>query len=187
VEASQHDPAVAELVVNKMKSGAMGAAGKGVPDRATQDALLSALSAEAAGATNWTVMTQGPLLTTGILRETPSTSRGSDTDMFRLRLTCRTDTRQTEMQLAWANGVPEEGRPISVVVDGKAPLTINAEGGQKQGNGKYGPGSIILPISLPAQTLTISNVFPDETVEFPLGSLPQAVRQCFARSSGTGK
>jgi hypothetical protein len=185
VEAAQNDTDAAALVVERLKTGAMGAAGRGVPERATQEALVSALSAEAAGATNWTVITQGPLLTAGILRELPSTTYPGNTDMFRLRLTCNADTREAEIQVGWADAAPEEGRPMSVAVDGKPPLTVKAEGGKKQGNGKYGPGSVILPIALPVQTLTIGNLFPDETVEFPLGDLPQTVRQCFAESQGT--
>jgi len=185
VEAAQNDSDAAALVVDRLKTGAMGAAGRGVPERATQEALVSALSAESAGAMNWTVITQGPLLTAGILRQLPSTTHPGDTDMFRLRLTCNADTREAEIQVGWADWTPEEGRPMSVGVDGNAPLTLKAEGGKKQGNQVRGPGSVILPIPLPAQTLTISNALPDETVVFPLGSLPKSVRECFAGSSGT--
>jgi hypothetical protein len=182
VEAAQNDSDAAALVVDRLKTGAMGAAGKGVPERATQDALVSALSAEARDATNWTVITQGPLLTAGILRELPSTTHPGDTDMFRLGLTCNANTREAEIQVGWADNAPEEGRPMSVSVDGNAPLTVKAEGGKKQGSAT-GPGSVILPITLPAQTLTISNALPDETVTFPLGGLPETVHQCFAGSS----
>jgi hypothetical protein len=185
-DAANPDPSLVAMLISKLKVGAMGAGGFGVPDRATQDALLSALSAEAAGASEWTVSEEGPLLTAGILRELPSTTYAGSTDRFRLRLTCNAGTREAEIQVGWAPGNPEEGRPMSVAVDGNAPLAYKAEGGEKQGNGKSGPGSVILPIALPAQTLTISDIFPDETVVFPLGDLPETVRQCFA-GRGAGR
>jgi len=113
--------------------------------------------------------------------------------MYRLILTCRTATHEGEIRLAWANGVPEEGRQITVAVDGKAPFPYKVEGGKKQGNGANGPGATVLypnPIAnvpLPTQSLTISNLFPDETVVFPLESLSQTVRQdlsmCFTADS----
>jgi hypothetical protein len=182
-DAAHPDPSLVAMLISKLKVGAMGAGGFGVPDRATQDALLSALSAEATGASEWSVREEGPLLTAGIVRALPSMTYAGSTDMFRLRLTCNAGTREGEIQVAWAPGNPTEGRPMSVAVDGNAPLTVKAEGGEKQGNGKSGPGSVILPITLPAQTLTISNVFPDETVVFSLGDLPQTVRQCFKGGS----
>jgi hypothetical protein len=193
VEAAQHDQVIAALVAGRMKSGAMGAAGLGVPDSATQDGLLRALSASSVGASGWSVnqthdpATQAPILTASILRETPSTIRAEDTDMYRLTLTCR-GAHEAEMLLTWANGAPAEGRPFTVAVDGQAPLTFTAEGGEKQGNGKGGPGGVVLhpasgnagAISLPARTLTISNVFPDETVVFPFGDLTRTVKQVFS-------
>ena len=55
VTASRHDPNGSATIAAKMKVGAMGAAGLPVPDRATQDALVSALAADAAGYSEWTV------------------------------------------------------------------------------------------------------------------------------------
>jgi hypothetical protein len=198
--AARADPAAAALVATSMKTGAMGAAGLGVPDRQTQDALVGALSAEAAHATEWTVMhtpdpkTQAPMVTAGILRESPSSTKAGITDMYRLLLTCHPATHEAQMQLAWADAVPEEGHPFSVVIDGLTPMTYKTEGGAKQGNGKYGPGSLILyatgenldAMPLPARTLTVSDVFPGATVVFPFDALTQAVRKdlsaCFAES-----
>jgi len=103
------------------------------------------------------------------------------------------------MQLAWSPAVPEQGRLMSAAVDGKAPIAYKIEGLEKNGNGQAGtsgPGSIVLSATqlratqvmpLPAQTLTVRNVFPDETVVFPFDDLTQAVRQelsaCFTRSN----
>jgi hypothetical protein len=183
VEASLRDPAAAAFVADRMKTGAMGAAGLGVPDAETQAALVRALVTEGAGATQWTVASSSnpASVSASILREVLSPTREGIADSYRLKLTCRGDTHEGEIQLAWANGVPDEGHAFSLAVDGKAPLSYKAEGGAKQGNGKYGPGSVILnALPLPAQTLTVSEVFPGETIVFPFDGLTQTTRQALA-------
>jgi len=185
-----------------MKASAMGAAGKGVPDERTQVAFVKALSAEAAGAEQWESRwtenppTQSRELTATILRELPSTKFAGKIDMYRLILTCRVATHEGEIKLAWANGVPEEGREITVEVDGKTQIAHKAEGGKKQGNGSGGPGATVLypngpetSMPFPTQSLTIRNVFPDETVVFPFENLSQPVRRdlsmCFVAENRT--
>jgi hypothetical protein len=91
----QSDPAVAATVAGKMKTGAMGAAGIPIPDRATQDALVSALSGETTGANAWIVNRSAgdtPILTASILAEVPSPASSSDADSYRLILTCNAAT-----------------------------------------------------------------------------------------------
>jgi hypothetical protein len=207
-DAARPEPAVAAMLVSKltaghspeevnaadsaatilgfMKTGAMDAAGLGAPDESTQLAFVKALTAEAAGAEQWDPRwtEMPPEITATILRQLPSTKFAGKTDMYRLILTCRADTHEGEIKLAWANGVPEEGRKMTVAVDGKAPFTHKVEGGKKQGNGANGPGATILyrpngetNMPFPTQNLTIKNVFPDETVVFPFESLNQRVRR----------
>jgi hypothetical protein len=211
VNAARTDPAAAAMEASKMKTGAMGAAGIPVPDRMTQNALVSALSAEAAGASEWTVTqtqnpaTQAPMLTASILRETPSPKNTGQADMYRLTLTCDVGTHEDGMQLTWAPGVPEVGSVMSAVVDGKAPVTYKVEGSEKMfhgATGMSGTGAVLLYATtensgmpklmkpLPEQTLTVSGLFGDETVVFPFGGLTPAVRQalsaCF-NGSDTGE
>jgi hypothetical protein len=179
-----------------IKTGAMTAGGP-LPDDTTQLALVRALSLEAAGAEAWhsdwaeNSRTHSRILTATILRQLPSTKfPDGRIDMYRLILTCRVSSHEGEIKLAWANGVPEEGREITVVVDGKTPFTHKIEGGKQQGNGANGPGATVLYPNLqtntpfPAHSLTIRNVFPDETVVFPFEDLSQTVRQdlstCFS-------
>jgi hypothetical protein len=162
-----------------------------MPDEPTLLAFVHALSTEAAGAEDqWDTRWNGKTVTSGILRAFTSTKFPGATDMYRLILTCRTDTHDGEIKLAWANGVPQEGQPITIAVDGGAPITHKAEGGKKQGNGVNGPGSTILypdipNLPLPSRILTVSNVFPNETPVFPFDTLSPAVRQslsaCFTR------
>jgi hypothetical protein len=182
VNAATRGPDSAATIIGFLKGGAMGAAGNGVPDEPTQVALIKALSVEAAGAEEWEFR-ESPALTAAIVRELPSTKFAGKTDMYRLILTCRAATHEGEIRLAWANGVPEEGQQIMIAVDGKAPFTHKVEGGKKQGNGAGGPGATVLypnpgtNMAFPTQNLTISNLFPDETVVFPFGNLGQTVRR----------
>jgi hypothetical protein len=192
VIAAAHGPDPDAAILRMMKNSAMGAAGNGVPDEITQVAFAKSLSEQAAGADQWDSRSSDKpqTFTAAILREALSTKFPGLTDMYRLILTCRTATHEGEIKLAWANGVPEEGRQITVAVDGNAPFPHKVEGGKKQGNGANGPGATILypnpttNVPLPTQSLTISNLFPNETVVFPFETLSPAVQQdlssCFA-------
>lgn len=188
INAANTDQSAAALIDRELNTSAIRAAGVAPPDRATAHAWISALSAEANGATEWTVSrrsdnpaTRAPALTASIVREVRSANNPEKADMYRLALTCRADVHDGAMQLAWAPGGPPPGRDIFVSVDGTTPLTYNVGG-----NGKAGPGDVVLhTTTLPEHTLTVSNVLPDQTVEFPFDNLPQSARQsltdCFAR------
>lgn len=175
-----------------MNTGAMLAAGIKAPDRATQDALVHALSAEAAGSRDWFVRrtqdpaTKAPLLTAGIVAEVPS-ARPGRVGMYRLLLTCRPATHEASMQLSWSPASAPAGRIMSISIDGAPPFTRTIEAGEKmfQGAvGTMGTGAVILPPPFPSQTLTIDNLFPGETVVFPLASLDESLLQTFSTCSG---
>lgn len=191
VQAADHGPD-AERKVMSLLHGAMGAAGTGLPDEATQIAFGRALSAEATGAEEWDVRsTDAPAnhsqtLVANILRELPSTVFPGKTDMYRLTLTCQAATHKGEIRLTWANGVPEEGREATVEVDGASPFSHLLKGSKAQGNGVNGPGATILypnperTMPFPTKSLTIRNVFPQETVAFPFENLSPTVRRDFS-------
>jgi hypothetical protein len=195
-DAAHADPGVAAMMLGKLKTGAIGAAGVKPPDDATVTAWISATAAEAAGANRWSVnRTEDPakkasVLSASIVQEVPSAVSADVPDSYRLTVTCRADTHQAEMQIAWSPGVPKTGQVLSAWVDGKALSTLKVEGTEKMGNGtdlNSGPGSIILSaakLALPAHTLTIRDAFPNETVVFPFGELTQTDRKalstCFA-------
>jgi hypothetical protein len=201
VNAATHGPDSEAAILGFMKTGAMSAAGLGVPDKTRQVAFVRALTAEAAGAEEWdSLWTEKPLthsreLTATILRQLPSTKFAGKIDMYRLILTCGVATHEGEIKLAWANGVPEEGREMTVAVDATTPFTHKIEGGKKQGNGMNGPGVTVLypnpetNMPFPTQSLTIKDVFPDETVVFPFENLSQTVRRdlstCFTAADKT--
>jgi len=226
-DAAYPDPSVAAMLVSKLTSGltpqdvqaatrgpdpetntmallhgAMGASGS-QPDEATQIAFARALSAESAGAQEWhsgrsTDSEAAPrTITADIIRPIASTKFPGKIDMYRLILSCRVDTREGEIRLAWANGVPDEGQPMTVSIDGKVPFIHKAEGGKQQGNGANGPGATILypdsqmRLPFPEQSLTVSGLFPNETVTFPFEGLGADVRRqvagCFNPPIETSK
>jgi mono/diheme cytochrome c family protein len=207
-DAAHADPGEAAMILGKLKTGAIGAAGVKPPDDATVSAWISATAAEAAGANHWsTLRTEGPastpsILSASIVREVPSAQSPGVPDSYRLTVTCRADTHEAGMQLAWSPGVPKKGQVLSALVDGRALSAYTVDGTEKMGNGtdlSSGPGSIFLysthkspegagsAMALPAHTLTIRDAFPDETVVFPFEDLPQTTRQalsaCFPGSA----
>jgi hypothetical protein len=195
VSAAHTDPAAAAVLAAKMKGSALGAAGVPVPDSATSRAWAMALSAEAGGATKWTVnRVQDPeshaqVLTASVIREVTAAKDPTNADMYRLMITCGTDTREGEMELEWSTGIPKQGQEISAVPDGKTPLTYKVEGHETMATGgDSGPGDIVLKATpLPEKTLTVGNLIGGETVVFPFGGLPRKTRQalsgCFANSN----
>lgn len=50
-----------------------------------------------------------------------------------------------------------------------------------------GLASLMLSLPLPAETLTIRDLFPGQTAMFPLGSLPKEARQEFAACFSGGR
>jgi len=182
-DASHLDPSLAAMLLSKLNNGAFGAAGLPVPEKATVDALLSALSSEAARAHEWTVNETQSILTASIVRELPSARNAGQPALYRLVMACNAATQQGEMQLSWSPS-PKTGT-LSVSLDGKAPLLYPVEGSEKMGNGSKGttgPAAVILwsgsqRLTMPLRSLTISNLFPDETVVFPFAALSQQARE----------
>ena len=178
-DAAGVDPSLAAMLVSKLRNGALGASGLPVPDKATGGALLLALTAEAAGAHEWTVTAQPGNVTAGIVRDLPGLRSSGEPALYRFTLTCSPETRQGGMQLSWSP-VSKSGT-LTASVDGKTTLTYPVEGEEKMGNGTpglMGPAAITLrEIALPLRTLTFSNLFPGETVVFPFEGLPAQARR----------
>jgi hypothetical protein len=164
-------------MASKLRNQALGASGKPLPDKATQDELMSALLAQAAGAEKWQVSGT----TASIVKEVRV---NKEPDLYRLTLSCRAG-QGSEMQVAWSPGVPKQGEAVTAVVDGNARFQYTVEGFEKMGNGSSvvsGPGALVLrAIPLPEKTLTISNVFGSQTVEFPFGELNATARQALSK------
>jgi hypothetical protein len=179
-------PSLAAMLLSKLKTGAMGASGLPTPDKTTVAGLMDALAAESAGAHEWSLdhVTNTPTITASILREWPATGKNAEPSLYRLVLACNPETRAGEMQLAWA---PMSMRGVlSVAADGNAPKTYQVEGVENMGNGMKGtsgPAAVTLQtakdgtLALPARSLKIAGLFPNQSVEFPFTNLPDSARQ----------
>jgi len=179
----------AELVNRKMKSGAMGAAGIPIPDKATIDALIRAFAAESAGATDWFIEPGG--LTASILREMPSATNAGEAEDYRLIASCNSSTQEGSLQLAWAP-VPQSGT-LAASVDGNASIEYRVEGTERMGNGSgvilHGRAALMLietkpgeprnGLPFPAESLTISDLFPGESAPFSFANFPKDARHKF--------
>jgi hypothetical protein len=180
------------MILSKLNNGAMGAAGNGVPDKATQRAWLDSTREQAEGAKQWFVSHEDAAVSASMVREVPPRKPGStDLPIYRLRAACNTATGVGEMQLTWSPE-PQSERTLRASVDGKATVEYKIEGKESMGNGstvQSGRASVLLSngeggrFGLANQSMKIGEVFPGEAVEFPFSDLdPQARTQlgkCF--------
>ncbi len=184
-DAAKLDPSLAAMLLSKLRGGAMGAAG--LPfEKADADALEMAMIAASAGARQWTVM-PGSVTTAGIIREVAS-ENPQQPSRYRLVVSCDAGSRRGEVQLSWAPS-PRSGT-VKVSVDGVSPVDYEVEGTESMGNGsagKTGHAAVMLEgLPWPRRTLTISELFPGETVVFPFEELARA-RPAFASCFAPGK
>ncbi|HYI93734.1 MAG TPA: hypothetical protein VEX68_09340 [Bryobacteraceae bacterium] len=203
-DAAQPNRALAAMLLSKLRNGAMGAAGLGIPDSATRDAWTSATAAQAERAQDWTIIrshaagSKAPIFTASIIREVLPRKKdktqekdNDDPPVYRLTLTCNVATHNGEMQLTWSPE-PQTDRTFLVSVDDDAGIPHKLEGREKKmGNGmtaSTGLAASLLNAPLAKETLAVAGLFPGETVTFPLGDLNPADRRelaiCFGASPG---
>ena len=161
----------------------MGAAGLGIPDPATREAWVAATAAQAERAGRWTVIrSEKPgakthVLTASIVREVARRNSDANAPVYRLTLACDITSRKGEVQLTWSPS-PQTNRTFSVSADGNAGIPHRLEGKEERmGNGtsaSTGLAAAVLKAPLPQQMLTITDLFPGETVVFPLSELDPA-------------
>ena len=184
-DAAKRDPALAAMILTKLNNGAMGAAGKGMPDKASQQAWLDSTREQAVGASEWFVSREDGLVAASIVREVPPRRPDStDAPAYRLRIVCNASTGVGEMQLTWSPE-PRTGRTMTASVDGNSPVEYKIEGLESMGNGatvQSGRASVLLSsgksgkLAFANQSLTIRDLFPGEAVEFRFSELSQKVR-----------
>jgi hypothetical protein len=191
-DAAKRDPGLAAMILSKLNNGAMGAAGNGVPDKVAQQAWLDSTREQTAGAREWFVSREDGRVSAGIVREVPPRKPGStDLPVYRLKMVCSPSIGVSEMWLTWSPQ-PQTGRTMTASVDGNAPVEYKIEGQESMGNGgtvQTGHASVLLSngkggkLALANQTLTVRDLFPGETVEFPFSELDQKTgaefRKCF--------
>ena len=178
-DAAQHNPALAAMLLSKLNNGAMGAAGLGVPDKPTQAAWIAATAAQAEQARDWTVIRTEHALSASIVREVAPREKQPGVPLYRLTLACNAANREGTMQLAWSPA-PQSKRTFFVSADGGAGIPHKLEGGEKMGNGSgdtSGVAAATLNVPLADKMLTVTDLFPGETVDFPLADLDQSARQ----------
>jgi hypothetical protein len=189
-DAAKRDPGLAAMILSKLNSGAMGAAGNGVPDKVAQQAWLDSTREQAAGAGEWFLSRELGRVSAGIVREVPPRKPGStEFPVYRLRMVCSPSIGVGEMQLTWSPQ-PQTGRTMTASVDGNAPVEYKITGEESMGNGgtvQTGHASILLSngqrgkLALASQTLTVRELFPGETVDFPFSELDPKVRAEFGK------
>jgi mono/diheme cytochrome c family protein len=193
-DAARVDPPLAAMLLSKLRNGAMGAAGLGIPDPPTREAWVAATVAQAAGAENWTVTradrptSNARILSASLVREVQPRKASKDAPIYRLNMTCDETSRQGEIQLTWSPE-PQTNRTFSVSVDDQPGIAHTLAGQEKMGNGTAGTSgraSTILHAPLPTKSLSITDLFEGETVVFPVDALNphawQELAACFQRS-----
>ena len=188
------EPGAALLLHDGVAGGAINAAGVPTPDQPALDAFVSSLAAESRGAMEWSGDTSDTTdgFTASILREVPSKKNLGKAESYRVTASCNAATKEGSLQLTWSP-VPQSGS-VLVAVDGKPEVAYRIEGGEHMGNGTSlvvkGRAAVLLAevkggkytgaIPFPSQSLTVKNLFPDETVQFPFASLPPDMRRALA-------
>jgi len=193
-DGAKRDPTLAAMILSKLNNGAMGAAGNGVPDKAAQQAWLESTREQAAGAREWFVSREDGLVVASIVREVPPRQPGSaDVPLYRVRMVCNPSMGVGEMQLTWSPQ-PQTGRTMTVSVDGNAPVAYKIEGTESMGTGGTvltGHASVLLSsgkggkLAFANRSLTIRELFPGETAEFPFSGLDRKTHaelgKCFLK------
>lgn len=209
VRKAGSDPNATALVDGKMKSGAIGAAGIAQPDKATIDAWIHAFAVDSKGATEWTVRRskeearKARRVTASILQEAPLTPDAGEAQVYHLILSCQPATQEGSIQLAWSPAA--RTGTLAISVDGKAAARYSVGGSEKMGNGSglelHGaaawmlaetkPGAPGARLPFPAQSLTVSDLFPGQTLTFPFATLPKDARHefeaCFSNTPGSDR
>lgn len=191
-DAAKRDPALAAMILSKLNAGAMGAAGIGVPDKASKEAWLASTKEQAAGAMKWFVSRKDGVVSASTIREVPPRRLDvTDRPVYRVKIACNTSSGVGEMQLTWSPE-PQTGRLMTASADSDAPVEYRIEGKESMGNGgtmQSGHASVLLidggKLGFPHRSLTVRELFPGETIEFPFSDLDHKTRTelstCFSR------
>jgi hypothetical protein len=184
----------ATLVARRMKSGAMGAAGIPIPDKATIDALIHAFALESAEAMEWNVERSASEVTASTAREAVSIYNETEAELYRLIVSCKQSTHDGFLQLSWSPMA--HGGALNASVDGRAPVRFEVEETEMKGYGDgvafKGLASVALAgLPLPAESLSIRDLFPQQTATFSFAGLPKDARQalsaCFRAADSSNR
>lgn len=188
LEAALSHPHAHSLVEKQIQGGAMNAAGIAPPRAPVTLAFVAALTRRASAARRWSVLrTDDGIVSASVLREQPMT--GAESEMFRLTMTCDTNTRRPAAQLDWSP-VPKLGEVV-ISIDRGNPITYPLRGIEKMGNGGSGKTTGRASASLdqrwatlPKSELSASGLFPTP-ITFPFSIMPGAVREALLPCFGS--
>jgi len=184
-DAARADAPLAAMLLSKLRNGAMGAAGLGVPDKDTQAAWVAATIRQASAAESWTVSRtessspQASTVTASVVRKVSPRKPETDAPLYRLSVSCDGATRQGAMLITWSPE-PQTNRTFLVSTDGQPGVPHTLTGQEKMGNGTTGTSgraSAMLRVPLPEKSLTIAELFPGEAAVFPVDALDQRTRR----------
>ena len=183
VDRALVDPSIAAMMVSKLIGKAMGASGQKLPDRATQDAFREALTELSKGATQWGLVltgtreSQAPMVAV-IVKEIPTKANDEGApDLYRLGIHCNPAAHEARFQLTWAlRDITDNVVRLTVSADDSAPVQITIA---------KGDGSVFFNMPIPKQSLTVSGLFPDETVTYTFRDFPfrRALSSCFGTTA----
>ena len=160
------------MLVSKINGGAMGASPVPKHDPPTIAALLNALKDEADHAHDWNITQEPQHLTASIVRELPAARPGKQPALYRLVLNCNLATHQGDIQLTWSPSATTG--TLAVSVDGNATRQYKIAGPEDA-------AAITLDqLPMPSRTLTVSGLFRDETIVFPVSELYNKARETLA-------
>lgn len=176
------DAAAAALVDKRMKSGAMGASGIPIPDKAIVESLIHAFAVESADATEWNVERRGEALTASTSREALSPYNNEGAEVYRVIASCKESTREGFLQLSWSPA--PHGGTLVMSVDGGRAAQFQVEDSEKKGYGNGIPFEGLASLALtnqplPADSLTI-DLFLAQTVKFSFADLPRDARRALS-------
>ena len=209
-DAAHPDPNVAGMMVSKLDSGAMGAAGIKQPDRPVVEALRSALVAYAVDAKTaaggWTLKsfndptTKRPLVTASMTQDVSLAAPAGQSGSYELTITCEKTSDLTkggnasglaELRLATytkkGSDASLAGRQMLESVGRSVPFEVDGRrveaAVQYVSQDNAVAARFMMP--LPSHTLTIRNLFPGETVTFPFGQLSPTLREVLSTCVAT--
>ena len=198
VNAAGHDAAALATLEKGMKTGAINASGNGVPDKATVDGLVAAFTAQSAGASNWSVQrskdrsTSTEVITASIVRELPSTAaagRAAGTEARDVPPGAHVQCRHARRGDAGGMVAGASEACWWSAYDGQPATRLHGGGHRADGERhrsddrtssvrvRQAPPARRRAPPVPARTLTVSELFPGETVTFPFDELTGAARQ----------
>lgn len=176
------DARASALVDKRMRSGAMGASGIPIPDKAIIESLIHAFAVESAGATEWNIERGGGALTASMAREALSPYNNDEAEIYRIIASCKESTRDGFLQLSWSP-IPH-GETLAVSIDGTGAVQLQVEESEKNGYGNGIPFQGLASLALkrqplPADSLTV-DLFLAQTVTFSFGNLPRDARRALS-------